>query len=53
MNGVLIMSEVKEYNRYSPEFLELEKQNEGYKKQIDDLQKDMDYIKKHIPGITL
>ena len=47
------MSEVKEYNRYSPEFLELEKENEGYKKQIDSLQKDMDYIKERIPGLKL
>ena len=53
MDGVLIMSEVKEYNRYSPEFLELEKENEGYRKQIDSLQKDMDYIKERIPGLKL
>ena len=53
MEGVLILSEVKEYNRYSAEFLEMEKENKRYKNKIDELQRDMAYIKEHIPDMPL
>ena len=51
MDGVLILSEVKEYDRYSPEFIELEKENEGYRKEIDDLKNDLELIKERIPDL--
>ena len=45
MDGVLILSEVKEYDRYSPEFAELENENKVLKDEIDDLKGDIDNIK--------
>lgn len=45
MDGVLILSEVKEYDRYSPEFVELENENKSLKTEISDLRGDIDNIK--------
>lgn len=53
IEGVLILSEVKEYNRYSPEFMEIEKENEEYKKEIEGLKSDLDFIKKRLPDLKI
>ena len=45
MDGVLILSEVKEYDKYSPEFVELENENKSLKTEISDLRGDIDNIK--------
>ena len=46
IEGVLILTDVKELNRYSPEYVKMEKQNEEYKKQLDEIKSDIDGLKK-------
>lgn len=49
MHSLLIFTEVKEFNKYSPEFMELEKQNQALQKSLDDfnqLKDDVDKLKK-------
>jgi integrase len=50
IEGVLILTDVKEHNRYSPEFIKMEKENEEYKEKIDRITDEINSLKKMYRG---
>ena len=50
IEGVLILTDVKDHNRYSPEYIEMEKQNEEYKEKIDMITDEINALKKMYRG---
>jgi hypothetical protein len=52
IEGVLILTDVKDYNRYSPEYIKMEKENEEYKEKIDKITDEINVLKKMYRGET-
>ena len=53
LEGVLIMTDVREYNIYSPEYVQMEEENKELKSELTDMRADIDFLKKkYEEGIT-
>lgn len=50
IEGVLIFTEVKEHNQYSPEYIRMKEENDEYKKKIDRITDDLNFLKRNYRG---
>ena len=50
IEGVLIMTDVKEYNVYSPEYVQMQSENEELKSELTDMRADIAKLKEAFGG---
>ncbi|AMD18002.1 hypothetical protein TL18_08155 [Methanobrevibacter sp. YE315] len=46
IEGVLIMTDVREYNIYSPEYVQMEEENNELRNELTDMRADLDFLKR-------